>query len=99
MLAGAVVALTVTVGIGAACSSPQQGNPQVVPATSVIRPELQPGGIQPTRPPLSPAVPASPSPRAASSPLPVASPSPSPSPAIHPIIPGFNVAPSPTSGR
>ena len=94
-----MLALVTSICVAAACTSPQP-EPRIVPATSVVPPELQAGATQPTRPPLSPAVSASPSPLAASSPLPSPSPSPSPSPAaIHPVIPGVNAAPSPTIGR
>src|SRR6188474_848948 len=99
LLANGLMAIPLAiVCVVAACTPPPQGNPQVVPATSIVRPEIEAGGSQPTRPPLSPAVAVSPSPPAASSPLPIPSPSPSPSPAIHPVLPGFSAAPSPTSG-
>lgn len=98
------VVLAMALCVGAACAAPPTAPIASPPATSVVPPELRPGGQQPTRPPLAPAVSVSPSPQAANAPLPSPSPATqaaaSPTP-FHPTLPGINVAasPSPATGR
>lgn len=82
-----------------ACGQPARPEAIRPPATSVVPPQLVPGAVVPTRPPLTPAVAVSSLPTTEPAPSPEAAPAPAaPSgPVLHPTLPRVNVTPTPAA--
>ena len=80
-----------------ACAPPARPESVRTPATSVVPPQLVPGAVVPTRPPLTPAVAVNPLPTTAE-PAPSAAAAPAPAarsgPVLHPTVPRVNVTPT-----